>query len=86
MVVSACPFIINSSVFIASFQAWINYCCREGYHRQLQTVCLDSLKKYGNDPALVFWKAFGMLMEGKQYCLFLNVSFSCPHRVVMGKS
>lgn len=43
--------------------AWINYCCREGYHRQLQTVCLDSLKKYGNDPVLVFWKAFGMLME-----------------------
>eukprot|EP00111_Clytia_hemisphaerica_P000239 TCONS_00000598-protein len=43
--------------------AWINYCCREGYHRQLQTVCLDSLKKYGNDPVLVFWKAFGMLQE-----------------------
>ena len=43
--------------------AWINYCCRYGYHRQLQTVCMDSLKKYGNDPVLVFWKAFGMMQE-----------------------
>ncbi|XP_047136983.1 tetratricopeptide repeat protein 21B isoform X1 [Hydra vulgaris] len=43
--------------------AWINYCCREGFYRQLQTVCLDSLKKYGNDYVLVFWKAYGMLME-----------------------
>ena len=24
---------------------------------------MDSLKKYGNDPVLLFWKAFGMMQE-----------------------
>ena len=57
-------FFINNLLLL---KAWINYCCREGYHRQLQTVCLDSLKKYGNDPVLSFWKAFGILQEGMQY-------------------
>ncbi|XP_065054055.1 tetratricopeptide repeat protein 21B-like isoform X1 [Rhopilema esculentum] len=43
--------------------AKINYCCREGYYRQLQNICLESLQKYGHDPVLIFWKAFGILME-----------------------
>ncbi|EDO49516.1 predicted protein, partial [Nematostella vectensis] len=42
----------------------INYYCREKYYRQLQTTCLESLRKYGNDSVLLFWKAFGILMEG----------------------
>jgi len=43
--------------------AKINHCCREGYYRQLQNICLETLQKYGHDPVLVFWKAFGILME-----------------------
>eukprot|EP00794_Sanderia_malayensis_P003381 gene3381-3871_t len=43
--------------------AKINHCCREGYYRQLQNICLDSVQKYGHDPVLLFWKAFGILME-----------------------
>ncbi|CAH3123731.1 unnamed protein product [Pocillopora meandrina] len=43
--------------------AYINYYCREKYYRHLQNSCLESLKKYGNDPVLIFWKAFGVLME-----------------------
>lgn len=50
---------------LSSSQAHINYYCREKYYRHLQNTCLESLKKYGNDPVLVFWKAFGVLMEGE---------------------
>ncbi|CAH3021819.1 unnamed protein product [Porites evermanni] len=45
--------------------AYINYYCREKYYRHLQNACLESLKKYGNDPVLIFWKAFGVLMEDR---------------------
>ena len=27
-------------------------------------MCLEGLRKHGNDPVLMFWKAFGILMEG----------------------
>ncbi|KXJ11499.1 tetratricopeptide repeat protein 21B [Exaiptasia diaphana] len=45
--------------------ALINYYCREKYYRHLQNTCLESLQKYGNDPVLIFWKAFGILMEDR---------------------
>jgi len=30
----------------------------------MQTVCNEVLKKRGNDPTLVFWRAYGLVMEG----------------------
>ena len=45
-------------------QALVRYYAREGYARQLQTVCQEVLKKKSNEPVLVFWKAYGLLMEG----------------------
>eukprot|EP01137_Pigoraptor_chileana_P035464 Opistho-2@29514 len=45
-------------------QALINYYAREGYYRHIQVVCQDSIKKYGNDPIMSFWKAFGGIMGG----------------------
>lgn len=44
-------------------QSLINYYARERYYRHIQTVCNEVLRKRGNDPVLVFWKAFGALME-----------------------
>ena len=29
-----------------------------------QTICQEVLKKRSNDPVILFWKAFGMCMEG----------------------
>ena len=45
--------------------ALVNYYARAGYYRHLQIVCNEVLKKSGRtDPALVFWRALGMLKEG----------------------
>lgn len=43
----------------------INYYCQAKYYRHLQNVCLDGLRKHGSDPVLIFWKAFGILMEDR---------------------
>lgn len=56
---------IEFKLYFFYLQALINYYCREKYYRHLQNTCLESLQKYGNDPVLIFWKAFGILMEGK---------------------
>jgi tetratricopeptide repeat protein 21B len=45
-------------------QTLINFYARQGYFRHVQAVCNDSLKKRGDDPVLIFWKAFGILNEG----------------------
>jgi tetratricopeptide repeat protein 21B len=44
--------------------ALIHYYAREGYARQVQTVCNEVLKKRSNDPTLVFWRCYGLLLEG----------------------
>jgi tetratricopeptide repeat protein 21B len=44
--------------------ALVRYYAREGYARQLQTVCSEVLKKRANDALLVFWRAYGVLLEG----------------------
>jgi tetratricopeptide repeat protein 21B len=42
----------------------VQHYARAGYFRHIQTVCNDALKKRSNDPALLFWRALGMLKEG----------------------
>jgi hypothetical protein len=38
---------------------------RQGYGRQLATLCDDSLKRRGNESTTVFWKAYAAAREGK---------------------
>jgi tetratricopeptide repeat protein 21B len=45
-------------------QALVNYYAREGQSRHIQTVCNEVLRKRPNDPLLIFWRAFGLLLEG----------------------
>lgn len=45
-------------------QSLINFYAREKYWRHIQIVCNEGLRKRGDDPTLIFWKAFGVLMEG----------------------
>jgi tetratricopeptide repeat protein 21B len=45
-------------------QTVINFYAREGFYRHVQVTCEDALKKRGDDPVLIFWKAFGALHEG----------------------
>ena len=54
-------------------QGSINYYCQAKFYRHLQNVCLDGLQKHGGDPVLMFWKAFGILMEGLYVCLKLQI-------------
>ncbi|XP_075036827.1 tetratricopeptide repeat protein 21B isoform X1 [Mixophyes fleayi] len=44
-------------------QALINYYCQEKYFHHVQTSANEGLKEYVNDPVLLFFRAFGMLME-----------------------
>ena len=55
-------------------QVLINFYARQGFFRHIQAVCNDSLKKRGDDPVLIFWKAFSILQEGKHlyYLSFLT--------------
>ncbi|XP_044274364.1 tetratricopeptide repeat protein 21B [Varanus komodoensis] len=45
-------------------QALINYYCQEGYFHHVQTVANEGLKTFGGDPVFLFYRSYGMLMEG----------------------
>ncbi|KAL7991671.1 hypothetical protein Chor_015927 [Crotalus horridus] len=45
-------------------QALINYYCQEGYFRHVQTIANEGLKTFGNDPVFIFYRSYGILMEG----------------------
>lgn len=53
---------------MAQVMALVHYYAREGYHRSLQTVCTEVIRKRGGDPVLTppmaFWRCYGMLTEG----------------------
>lgn len=44
--------------------ALVYYHARAGYPRQLQSVCNEVLRKRPHDALLIFWKAYGVIMEG----------------------
>jgi len=60
-----------SSLATQELQTIVNFYAREGLYRHIQGLCNDALKKRGDDPVLLFWKAFGILFEG----IYLNQSF-----------
>ncbi|XP_064419793.1 tetratricopeptide repeat protein 21B [Latimeria chalumnae] len=43
--------------------ALISYYCQERYFHHVQLAANEGLKKYGNDPVLIFFRAYGILME-----------------------
>lgn len=44
--------------------ALVHYYSREGYARQVQAVCNEVLKKRSSEAVLIFWRAYGLLLEG----------------------
>ncbi|PRP77845.1 tetratricopeptide repeat protein 21B-like [Planoprotostelium fungivorum] len=56
--------LITSWNMTTETQSLINFYAREKYWRHIQIVCNEGLRKRGDDPTLIFWKAFGILMEG----------------------
>ncbi|KAJ7571603.1 hypothetical protein O6H91_01G168500 [Diphasiastrum complanatum] len=45
-------------------QSLVNYYARVGYGHHILTVCSQQLKKRPHDPCLLFWHAFGAILEG----------------------
>ncbi|XP_044889003.1 tetratricopeptide repeat protein 21B isoform X2 [Mauremys mutica] len=45
-------------------RALVSYYCREGYFRHVQVAANEALKKFGNDPVFLFYRAYGMMLEG----------------------
>lgn len=59
--------------------ALVHYYAREGFSRQVVTVCSEFLKKRPNDTSLVFYRAaLGLLQEGStsevrpDNCMFIR--------------
>jgi len=65
----------------ADVKSIIHYYAQVGYYQHIQTVCEEIIRKRGNDPVLVFWKAFGAAMEGA-YGLLACVARRCGPHVV----
>uniref|UniRef100_A0A8C3RQ45 Tetratricopeptide repeat domain 21B n=1 Tax=Chelydra serpentina TaxID=8475 RepID=A0A8C3RQ45_CHESE len=45
-------------------EALISYYCQEGYFRHVQEAANEGLKKFGHHPVFLFYRAYGMMMEG----------------------
>ncbi|XP_039350644.1 tetratricopeptide repeat protein 21B isoform X4 [Mauremys reevesii] len=45
-------------------RALVSYYCQEGYFRHVQVAANEALKKFGNDPVFLFYRAYGMMLEG----------------------
>ncbi|XP_033624164.1 tetratricopeptide repeat protein 21B-like isoform X1 [Asterias rubens] len=45
--------------------AAVSYYCQEKLYRHMQTVALEAIKKYGTDPVLLFFKAYGLILEDR---------------------
>uniref|UniRef100_A0A8D1WED7 Tetratricopeptide repeat domain 21A n=1 Tax=Sus scrofa TaxID=9823 RepID=A0A8D1WED7_PIG len=57
---------LHSSV-LKTIPAGIIYYCQERYFRHMQQAAAVGLEKFNNDPVLQFFKAYGVLMEGKDF-------------------
>jgi len=49
---------------MADVNAMVNYYARMGFHRHIQTICSEMLRKKGQDVTLLFWRAYAMGAEG----------------------
>jgi hypothetical protein len=54
----------RAGTMASEVQALVNYYARTHYPRHIQTVCAEVLKKRSNEPVLLFWRAYGLVMEG----------------------
>jgi hypothetical protein len=55
---------LKSTMNLVEVQALVNYYAQKGFYKHVQTLCKDVMKKRGQEPILVFWKAFAMSQEG----------------------
>jgi hypothetical protein len=46
------------------YKSTIYYLIRRGWHSQLVSLCDGAMQKKGKDPVSMFWKAFGLGMDG----------------------
>lgn len=60
----------------SSSQAGIIYYSQEKYFHHVQQAAVMGLEKFSNDPVLQFFKAYGVLREGK--VLLSNVGILMP--------
>lgn len=44
--------------------ALLNFYCQEKLYHHMQASAVDAIRKYGSDPVLVFFKAYGLILEG----------------------
>ncbi|CAE7571991.1 TTC21B [Symbiodinium sp. KB8] len=49
----------------ADIKALIYQYARQGFYRNIQTVCGEVIRKRGSTPALQYWQAFGLFKEGE---------------------
>nr|XP_006812059.1 PREDICTED: tetratricopeptide repeat protein 21B-like [Saccoglossus kowalevskii] len=45
--------------------ARLNYYCQEKYYRHMYNAASESLKKYGSDPVLLFFRAYSLVLEDR---------------------
>ncbi|PIO34121.1 hypothetical protein AB205_0107620 [Aquarana catesbeiana] len=55
----------DRSYFVQYQQTSIIFYCNQKYYRHVQNIAREGLQKYYNDPVLLFFKAFGILMEDR---------------------
>ena len=49
----------------ADIKALIYQYARQGFYRNIQTVCEEVIRKRGSTPVLQYWQAFGLYQEGE---------------------
>jgi hypothetical protein len=66
---------------VLEVQALVNFYTQKGFHRHVQSLCKDVLKKRPNEPTLMFWRAFAIAAEGLLSLLHLLLLHSSSLRI-----
>lgn len=49
---------------MADVKALIYQYARQGFFRNIQTICEEVIRKRGSNPVLAYWQAWALYMEG----------------------
>lgn len=69
-------------IMSSSTQAGIIYYSQEKYFHHVQQAAAVGLEKFSNDPVLQFFKAYGVLREGKDLAAWQSNPGSRPALIV----
>ena len=50
----------------------MHYYCREHYYCHMEAAADEGLKKYGNDSVLKFFRAYAMILQGRNTLVKIN--------------